>query len=253
MSPEPLVSVVIATYNASEYIGDTVGSVRAQEFTDFELLACDDASRDETPALVERLSREDPRIRLLRRTQNRGAASTRNLGIGEAKGRFVAFLDADDLWMPEKLGAQLRFMSDTNAAISFTAYGIIDQHGRPTGQVVDAASVRQVGYRGMLRKAATMGCSTVIVDRARVGDFRMPDLRTGQDYATWLSILKRGHVAYCLPRPLTQYRITPGSISRNKVKKARRQWQIYREVEKLSLPDAMVCFAFYAHRAVFRR
>ena len=120
-------------------------------------------------------------------------------------------------------------------------------------RVVDKEPLGTINYEDLLCKKATFGCSTVIVNKVKLGDFRMPLLRTGQDYATWLQLLKVAGKAHHCAKMLTYYRISPGSISRNKFKKAKRQWQIYRQFEHLSLIKAAYCFVFYAFRAVFRK
>lgn len=249
---DDLVSVIMPAHNAGQHVGDALASVLDQTYRDLEVLVTDDASNDHTVDVVEGFARQDPRIDLVRHPTNLGAAASRNASIRRAKGRFLAFCDADDRWQREKLSRQLAFMASRGAGFSFTAFQIMDAEGRPTGKYVDLGNRAQVGYEDMLRKKATLGCSTVILDRQFVTDVQMPPLRTGQDYATWLSILRNGHQAYCLDEPLSLYRITPGSLSRNKFRKARRQWGIYRQAERLGLAKSAVCFASYAINAVFR-
>jgi len=243
------ISIITPLYNSSSFIADTILSVQAQTFTDWEMIIVDDCSSDDSVHIVQNLSQIDNRIQLIQLSQNSGPAVARNTAIEAAKGRYLAFLDSDDQWLPEKIEKQLGFMMERQIPFSFTAYEIVDVNGYSTGKIIDGFSV---SYESMLRKQATMGCSTVIVDRQVVGDIRMPLLRTGQDYAFWLSLLNTGLTATCFPLPLTRYRIRPGSISRNKFKKAKRQWQIYRECEKLSLPKSVHSFLYYAFRAVFR-
>ena len=250
---EDRVSVVVPTHNSETFVAETLASIAGQTYGDLEVLVTDDASTDGTVEIVRTLAESDSRFRVSVQDRRRGAAAARNDAIRRATGRFLAFCDSDDLWGPEKLARQLSYARERGAAIAFTAYELMDVDGRRLGRFVDRGNVEWVDYQGMLRKRATMGCSTVIVDRAQVQDLAMPDLATGQDYATWLQILRRGFRAYCLDDPLTRYRIRPGSISRNKVRKARRQWQIYRELEELDLPTSVSCFAHYAVRAVFRR
>ncbi len=183
---------------------------------------------------------------------NVGSGKARNESIAMASGRYIAFVDSDDTWMPDKLERQIDFMSD-GKAFSFTAYQIMDSRGTPTGKTVDATNFGSFDYEDILRKKATIGCSTVMLDATAIESVAMPDIRTGQDYALWLKLLRSGHSAHLLPEVLTSYRITPNSISRNKVRKALRQWEIYREHEKLPFLQSSACFAHYAYRALVRR
>lgn len=247
-----LVSVVMPAFNSSKYIRETIESVLGQTWKNIELLVVDDASSDSTVDVVREMAASDPRVRLFVQSKNCGAAVARNIALQEATGQFIAFLDADDLWRNDKIARQVRFMNDNHAAFSFTAYGLIDADGRSLGKVIDKDPLVQVGYRDMLKKKATLGCSTVMLDSTKVGRVQMPLIRTGQDYGLWLSLLKRGVDAKHLTDVLTSYRIVPGSISRNKFKKAKRQWEIYRKIEKLSAVDSAWCFLHYAWRAVSR-
>lgn len=249
MSP---VSIITPTFNSAAFLTQSAASVRSQTHQDWEWLITDDCSQDGTWELIQDLCASDNRIKAVRNDTNQGAAFTRNRCMDRAQGQYFAFLDADDSWLPGKLEMHLDFIHAQNTPFSFTAYAIMDRFGETTGKIIDGGSPLTVNYDDMLRKKATMGCSTVIIKRGIVGEMRMPGMRTGQDYAFWLALLRQGFTATCLPVPLTRYRIVPGSISRNKIGKACRQWQIYREQEHLGLGKSVVCFAHYAWRAVFR-
>lgn len=246
------VSIITPTFNSAAFLPQTAASVRSQSHPDWEWLITDDCSQDGTWEMIQDLCAADSRIKAVRNDTNQGTAFCRNRCMDRAQGRYLAFLDADDLWLPEKLQRQLDFMASESLRFSFTAYEIMDQHGQSWNKIVDGKREFTVNYEDMLRKKATMGCSTVMVERSLVGEARMPAMRTGQDYAFWLALLRSGIVATCLPTALTKYRIVPGSISRNKFRKARRQWRIYREAEMLGLGKSLECFLFYAWRAVFR-
>ena len=181
-----------------------------------------------------------------------GAAFTRNKAILESKYPYMAFLDSDDIWVNEKLNNQLLFMKINGFAFSFSGYEIIDSNGMSTGKSVDTTQEGSFSYEDMLLKKATLGCSTVMLNKLKFsGLLNMPSIRTGQDYAFWLKLLKNtDEKAHVIPSPLTKYRITPKSISRNKAKKAQRQWFIYRKIEHLSLLYSCYCFCFYAFRAI---
>lgn len=247
-----LVSIITPSFNCSDTLQETAASILNQSHQYWEWLITDDCSDNETQEVLKILTQSDERIKVFFSTENGGAAVARNNSISHAKGDFVAFLDSDDLWCSDKLKKQIEFMGDC-INFSFTAYEIIDDEGRMMGKRVDANQFGAFSYDDMLKKRATLGCSTVMLRQNAFGDISMPLLRTGQDYALWLKLLKLGESAYVLPSTLTKYRIMPNSISRNKLKKARRQWQIYREYEKLSIAKSLESFCFYAWRAIFRR
>ncbi|NOI03218.1 glycosyltransferase family 2 protein [Vibrio kanaloae] len=249
----PLISIVTPMYNCSDYISRTIESVLAQTYSNWELLLVDDCSSDNTLDVVTIYENADPRIRVIVLNENSGAAVARNTAISESKGEYLCFIDSDDLWSTEKLSFQLSFMKNNDVDFSFTAFKMIDKTGSDMGKIVDAHLTEPLCYSDMLKKKATLGCSTVMLNKNCHKEIAMPLLRTGQDYALWLKILKSGVNAYPINCALTSYRITPNSISRNKLKKARRQWEIYRDIEQLPIQYALSCFIFYAWRAVFRK
>ncbi|WP_409584993.1 glycosyltransferase family 2 protein [Vibrio owensii] len=252
MSLDCKVSIVTATYNSEHEILETYESIRSQTYENWEWLVTDDCSSDKTLDVLNEISKSDSRVRVLKNRINSGAAVSRNNSLSYASGDFLAFIDSDDLWYSTKLEIQLLFMINKQVSFSFTAYELIDEAGTKLGSKVDASQSGGFSYRDMLKKKATLGCSTVILKKSAFSDITMPDLRTGQDYATWLKLLRNGEQAFICSEVLTQYRIRPNSISRNKFKKAIRQWKIYREVERLPLFYSLYCFFFYAWRAVFR-
>jgi glycosyltransferase involved in cell wall biosynthesis len=251
MKPD-LISIITATYNSEKEIIKTYRSITKQTYENWVWLVTDDCSTDNTEKILHEIASKDHRVKFFKNKVNTGAAVSRNNSLNFAKGEFIAFIDSDDLWAPNKLEKQLAFMND-GIDFSFTAYELIDEQGEALTQVVDANQSGKFSYEDMLRKKATLGCSTVMLRRHAFVDISMPLLRTGQDYATWLKLLKTGVYAHLLNEVLTSYRIMPNSISRNKFKKAKRQWQIYREVENLALLKSAICFSFYAWRAVFRK
>ncbi len=231
---------------------NTFDSIVSQSYDEWEWIVTDDCSSDSSLDILKELQVNDSRVKVLQNLTNLGAASARNLSLSQAKGRFVAFIDADDLWDPSKLLKQINFMLTGGYGVSFTPFKVINEKGQDKGLVIDTLAPSPLNYHELLLKKATFGCSTVMVDRALVGNFKMPNLRTGQDYATWLSILKKGFSAHLLREPLTSYRIVKGSISRNKVNKAIRQWCIYRDIEGLPPLFSLYCFVNYVYRAIFR-
>lgn len=230
----PAVSIITPVWNAAATLPATVASVRAQSFEDWELILIDDASSDGSLALARRLAAADDRIRVLSRAANGGAAEARNAGIRAAGGRYIAFVDADDLWRPEKLRAQVAFMRAEGHALVFSAYARIAADGRPLGI---ARVPPRVGYADLL-KANSIGCLTAIYDAGVLGKIEMPPVRRRQDYGLWLRLLRRIPYAHSLPLVLADYRVRPGSLSADKLGAARATWRLYREVERLSAPRA---------------
>lgn len=242
-----LVSIITPVYNKERYIAQTIDSVQAQTFGDWELLLTDDCSTDRSAAIIAEYGERDARLRYTCLPRNGGAAAARNEALARAKGRYVAFLDADDLWQPEKLEKQLALMRDKGYGFTYTAIEMIDENGAPrTGK--RPVPVR-VDYRYLLANTV-IACSSVVIDRAVIGDFRMPPVRKGQDFATWLSILRKGHRAYGIDEALVRYRVAPGSISSNKWAALARTWRIYRQQEQLSLFSAAWYFGWYTFHAV---
>jgi teichuronic acid biosynthesis glycosyltransferase TuaG len=248
-----LVSIITPCFNSSEYIIAAIDSVRQQTYQKWEMIITDDYSSDNTCEIIETYIEKDVRIKLYRSDKNRGAAAARNNSLKHTNGQYVAFLDSDDVWVDDKLAKQLAFIRGTGAAISFTVYREMSENGDIFGKFIDTGSPAIISYKDMLKKAATMGCLTIMVDLSKTGDLRMLDVKTGQDYALWLSILKRSFHAYKLNECLAYYRIRSNSISRNKVKKVLSQWRIYRESEQLSFVCSAWCFGHYAWRAMNRR
>lgn len=238
----PSVSVITPAFNASPFIAEAVRSVLAQTFGDLEMLVVDDCSKDDTVDIVSSFASADARVRVIRREENGGPAAARNTALEQAAGRYVAFLDSDDLWLSGKLEAQLRFMRDRDAALSYTQYRRISVTGDLLSPVIPIP--RELDYRKLLKHNA-LATSTVIVDRQKTGEVRMT--RTYyDDFALWLKILKRGFTAHGLRKDLVRYRVVAGSWSRNKLRSAYHTWKTYREVERLSLLPAAWYLAHYA-------
>ncbi len=245
----PAVSVVTPAYQSGRFIGATIGSVIAQTFPDWEMVIVDDCSRDDTGAIAAEFARRDARVRFVRNEANRGPGPTRNEALRRARGRWVAFLDADDLWDAEKLERQVAFMQRGGHAFSYTGYRVLSEDGRLVGAVRHLPP-RQ-GYRDML-KDTSVGCLTVMLDRARVGAVEFPPYRRNQDNALWLKILRGGIVAHGLPDTLASYRLVGTSNTSNKLRAARAVWDVYRDQERLPLVPATWYFANYAWRG-FRK
>lgn len=245
----PLVSIIMPCYNAERYIAQSIESVLAQTLTSWELLVTDDGSSDKTVEVVERYCAKDERINLLVPDRHNGIAVTRNLSIERAKGRFVAFLDSDDIWVSDKLEKQIGFMMENEAGFTYSSYELIDEQGNLKNKTVKDAGV--MSYKKYLRNTIIC-CGTVILDRQKVGDFRTPIIDTSEDMSLWLSIMKKGFDAYPVPGPLHQYRVRPHSASSNKFKAASDVWRVYRNIEKLSWPKSAINFVCYSFNAIVK-
>ncbi|ARO97216.1 Putative teichuronic acid biosynthesis glycosyltransferase TuaG [Vibrio alginolyticus] len=253
MNQKHLISIITASYNCEGFIKKTYDSIASQTYKHWEWIVTDDCSSDSTLECLREISLNDSRVKVFLNDVNSGAAVSRNNSISKSQGDYLAFIDSDDVWYTEKLEQQLSIMDSNDLEFSFTAYELIDESGKSLNKRIDFEQCEAIGYKDMLKKKATVGCSTVMLRKNAFNDLSMPLIRTGQDYALWLKLLKLGAKAYPINKVLMQYRIVPGSISRNKFKKAKRQWEIYRKIERLSLFNAVICFSFYAWRAVFRK
>lgn len=242
-----LVSIITPTYNSEKYIKETINSVLSQTYQNWEMIIVDDCSTDNTVRIIEEEMEKNSRIRFIQLQENQGAAVARNTAINYANGRYIAFLDSDDLWEMNKLEVQVSFMNMNNIPFSYTSYKIINENGEETGKVVNVPE--KIDYNQLL-KNTIIGCLTVMLDINKFGRVQMPNMRTRQDTALWLSILKQGYIAYGIQQPLAKYRKKSGSISSNKLKMAKQNWKLYREIENLSLVKSIWCFLNYAYNGI---
>ena len=268
------VSIIVPVYNASSYIAETIAMVMRQTYPDWELLLVEDCSPDRSADFVRNtlgvngfvktsVSRQDMqaveeytdaygrRAALICKEKNEGAAAARNAGIHMAQGRYIAFLDADDVWYPEKLEKELRFMKDKQAGFVFSAYEFGDEQAHPTGKVVHVP--QKLTYRQALSRTVIF-TTTVLFDRTVIpaGLMKMP-LVESEDTASWWQILRSGYCAFGLDEVLAVYRRPAKSLSSNKLTAVRRIWNLYRRQEKLSVPAAFRYFIPWAYRATMRR
>ncbi|MBP1805948.1 glycosyltransferase family 2 protein [Rubellimicrobium aerolatum] len=245
----PLFSVILPVRDAALTLPATLASLLAQTLGDWEALVIDDASTDGGLARVRELAGSDRRLRLLGEggAGPRGAAETRNIGIRAARGRHVAFLDSDDLWLPAKLERQAEAFAD-GATIVFSSYRRIDAEGRPLSVVRAAPRVAWDDALG----GNPIGCLTAAYDTEAFGRAEMPLLPTRHDYALWLRLLRTGAVAHGLPEVLAEYRVRPGSLSSNKLKGALAVWRLLGD-EGVGPARRTAGFARYAARSVVRR
>lgn len=243
-----LVSIIMPSYNCGRFIAEAINSVLAQTYSNWELLIVDDCSKDETKDIVG--SYADSRIHYQCNSHNMGAAQTRNNALKIAKGRYIAFLDSDDLWTPDKLEKQICFMEQHHYAFTFADYQIIQEDGTPLNKVLHMPA--SMTYHQYLRNTA-IGCLTVMIDKEQTGYFEMPDIKSSHDMALWLLIMKRGFAAHSIPECLASYRIVTTSNTAKKWKAAKDVWRVYREIEHLNIFHSAICFFGYAWHAVIKR
>ena len=241
-----IVSVITPVYNAEKYLKATVESAVNQTYPAMEIVLVDDCSNDSSAKIVRELQEKYPNIVYHLQPKNMGAGVARNTALEIAKGRYVAFLDADDIWKPEKTVRQLQLMKRKGSPFGYTAIEMIDENGKV---IKEKRKVRdEVNYDFLLHNTM-IATSTVIVDRKIMGDFRMPIRRGGQDYATWLKLLRGGAVAVGIDEALEQYRVAVGSLSSNKFKSIKQVWEIQTQdegINKIIATWHVVCFCFNA-------
>lgn len=245
----PLVSIVMPVYDAKAWLARSVGSVRAQSWPHWELLAVDDCSRDGSLAMLRGMAAEDARIRPLPQARNGGVAEARNAGIEAARGRFIAFLDSDDWWEPRKLELQVSDMLARDLSISYAPYVRVGEDGKRLSEVRPPP---WIDYAGMLR-SNHIGNLTGMYDR-RLGDARFRKVGH-EDYVFWLELVRRAGGAACVPHqgPLASYLVRDGSVSANKLRAARWQWRIYRDIEGIGWLGSARLMLHYGWHALRKR
>jgi len=224
---DELVSIIMPSYNTAKFIEETVNSVLNQTYTNWELIIVDDCSTDNTDEVVSQFN--DERIKYIKNEKNSGAAISRNRALREAKGKWIAFLDSDDVWLPEKLEKQIAFMENNGYKFTYAQYEEIDEDSKPRNVFVSGP--RKITKAGMYN-FCWQGCLTVMYDADAVGLVQIADLKKNNDYAMWLKVIKKAD-CYLLRANLAKYRIRSGSISRHsKLKLIKHHYLLYRVGEK---------------------
>lgn len=240
-SKNNLVSVIMPCYNSASHIENSISSVINQSYNNWELIIIDDGSSDHSLRKLKELkSKASSKIQLLKNKKNLGADKARNIGIKKAKGVFIAFLDADDHWEPNKLETQINFMIKEDLCFTYTAYNV--SYKGNTKKV----SVPAVLKRNDLLKNNRICTSTVIFDQEKLGKLFMPSIRLGQDLALWLKIINLTYCAIGLNQVLSTYNKLDGSLSSNKLNSAKWVWRLYRDIEKLSFLESVYFFTHYS-------
>lgn len=241
------VSVIMPAYNAECYIEAAVRSVMAQTYQDWELIVIDDGSRDSTVEIAERLAREDNRITVLRNEVNMGVSKTRNRGLDLAQGTYVALLDSDDVWHPEKLKTQIDCIKRTGADFTYCSYAIVNADGEPVK--ADYIVPERITFDSMLRENF-VGCSTVLLTAPIAKKYRFGSGFYHEDYVLWMQLLKDGYQAYGNVEILVHWRYIENSRSFDKRKSAKNRWLIYRNYLGLSLAKSLWAFCGYTASGV---
>lgn len=227
-----LVSIITPTYNCGKFIARTINSVLAQTYTNWEMIIVDDCSKDDTKEVVEGYMKRDVRIKYECLATNSGAAVARTRAMELATGQYMAFLDSDDIWKPEKLEKQLFFMEQNDINFSCTEYEQIDEDDNKLGRVIKV--VKKTDYNRLLLDCP-VGNSTVMYNVEKMGKFEVPNIRKRNDDALWLQMLKKEKYIIGMPEILMEYRIRQNSISSNKLTLVKYHWKLYREIEHLNI------------------
>ena len=244
-----LVSVIMPTYNCAKFIGETLDSIIAQTYENWEVIIVDDCSQDNTKEIVEAYIAKDKRIKYYCLKTNSGAAVARTTAMSMADGEYMAFCDSDDLWVCDKLERQLAFMNDNGYAFSCTAYEQIDEESNPKNRVIK--TVKKTDYNRLLLDCP-VGNSTVMYNVKKMGKFEVPNIRKRNDDALWLQMLKKEKYIWGMPDILMRYRIRSNSISANKLSVIKYHWILYREIEHLNVFRSLFHIGFCCFLRVFK-
>ena len=244
-----LVSIITPSYNCAEYIGETIESVQAQTYKNWEMIIVDDCSSDNSIDVINSYSKKDNRIKCYRLPENSGAAVARTEAMRKADGQYMAFLDSDDLWVDTKLEKQLNFMQTENHPFSCTSYSQVDKTGSSLDRVIRAK--KKVNYNRLLLDCP-VGNSTVMYDVSKMGKFEVPNIRKRNDDALWLKMLKHEQYIWGLDEVLVNYRIRPNSISVNKLSLVKYHWILYRKIEHLNVFRSAFHIGYWGFLKVFK-
>lgn len=243
------VSIITPTYNCADFIGETIESVISQTYSHWEMIIVDDCSTDNTEEIVKKYCDLDKRIKYIKLKENSGAAIARNKAMELSKGKYMAFLDSDDLWDENKLECQIRFMEGNGYNITCTNYEQIDESGKSMNRIIKTKD--KTDYNGVLL-TCPVGNSTVMYNVEKLGKFQVPNIRKRNDDALWLQMLKREKYIYGMKSNLMKYRIRSNSISSNKLDLIKYHWYLYRKIENLSVVRSSFHIIFWGVIKIFR-
>ena len=244
---EPLVSIITPLYNSEKFIAETIESVLNQTYKNWEMIIVNDCSKDNGPNIVQEYIKKDNRIKLFNNEVNQGVSFTRNKAINLAKGKYIAFLDSDDIWKEEKLEKQVNLMEEKKVFFSYTGYSKMNEDGSLRGKI---EVPKKVNYKELL-KGNIMGCLTVIVRKNILKNNPFKNTKQ-EDYILWLELLKKEKFAYGITEILAYYRVLNNSRSSNKIDLVKFNWKIYSEIEKLNILESIYYYTIYIYRGIKR-
>ena len=244
-----LVSIITPTYNCGKFIGRTIESVQKQSYENWEMIIVDDCSKDNTKEIVEEYIKNDSRIKYHILEKNSGAAVARTTAMELAQGKYMAFLDSDDIWKSDKLEKQLAYMKEKDINFSCTAYEQIDEEDNKLGRVIK--TVKKTDYNRLLLDCP-VGNSTVMYNVEKMGKFAVPNIRKRNDDALWLQMLKKEKYIWGMNEVLMEYRVRENSISSNKLSLIKYHWQLYREIEHLNVFRSAFHVGYWCFLKVFK-
>lgn len=245
---EALVSIVMPAYNCEDFIGITLDSVINQTYQNWEVIVVDDCSTDNTAEVVQEYIKKDNRISYHKLDKNSGAAVARNKAVDLANGKYMAFLDSDDLWFPEKLTKQIGYMEENAYTFTCTSYTKIDEEGEYLDRTIGVR--KQSDYNDILKK--NPGNSTVVYNSEEIGKVKIPNIRKRNDYVMWLSVVKKAGKLYGMEEPLASHRVREGSLSKKKANLVGYHWKVYRDIEDLSFFKSSYLIVYWVVVTVFR-
>lgn len=243
---EKLVSIIMPAYNAENFIEETMISLLNQTYQNWELIVVDDCSNDRTQHIILSYVNQDDRVKYFRLSTNSGAAVARNIGIGKSKGYFIAFLDSDDLWKPDKLSKQIQFMQEYDYHFTCSYYGKINEKSLVLDKHITYKNIAD--YEELLKNCP--GNSTVIYNADILGKFTIPNIRKRNDYVMWLQVIKKSKYLYCCCEELSYHRESSSSLSANKKNLVSYHWKVYREIEKLSLVKSTYLIIYWVIKSL---
>ena len=243
-----LVSIITPAYNCAKFIGESIDSVIKQTYENWEMIIVDDCSTDNTDEIINKYT-ADARIKYIKLKENAGAANARNRAMQEAQGKYMAFLDSDDIWRKDKLQKQIDLMKKNDYNIVCSSYEHINEKGEKINKIIRCK--KRVNYNSMLL-SCPVGNSTMVYNVEKLGKFEVPNIKKRNDYALWLKMLKKEQYVYGLDEVLMEYRIRENSISSNKLDLVKYHWYLYRKIEKLSIIRSAFHVCWFGVIKIFR-